>query len=153
MTLLPDYLKSLKELEAKASPTTWLKEDYRDEGAWRSSGLIWSCEDLESWTPGNRVCRIHEKDLDELNIETFEADGDLICGLRNALPRIIQDMESLLKENKKMREALDKAQHKIICINGGRHKNNKLCDYCIAAKAVKESLAGLKEREQPDAKD
>lgn len=97
MTKLPRYLQELKELEAKASPKQWVKEDYRHKGGWRSAGPIWSRQDSDSYLPGHNVCRINERDLDDESLQRFEADGDLICGMRNALSRILADYEAMLK--------------------------------------------------------
>ena len=105
MTLSLNQLQELEKLESKATPGVWRNEDHRDDGDWRSCGLIWAQTEGEM-LPGDKVCIIDGDDLHSESgdkIKVFEATAKLICETHNALPQLLQ----MAKDSLRYREVVE----------------------------------------------
>ena len=100
-TLSPQSLLAALRAECDAAtPGIWRVEDYRHNGDWRSTGLIWAKEDPDSCLVGTRVCEIN---CDKLHagsppekIAEFEANAAFIASARTSVPMLIDALEEAL---------------------------------------------------------
>lgn len=76
----------------------WENEDYRGNGDWRSTGLIWA-RNKGDYHPGTTICQLDERKVTEENVKEFEANGQFIChapsDLETAL-KVISHLESIV---------------------------------------------------------
>ncbi len=121
--LTASELAELRRLEAAATPGEWEFQVSNDDGLRRFGTPL-----------GVPVARaFHSRDL-LADIAIDDQDAALIVAARNALPRLLAQVEALTAENKRMREALWEIQR---CGTIDHHDGCcQLCRKCMARIAI-----------------
>ena len=97
---------SEREREAKATPGEWRVEDYRADGDWRSTGLIWAKEEHQYYSPGTAICQVRFDLIKDQDAKTFEANTDFIAHSRTDIPKLLALVASQSAEMERLREGL-----------------------------------------------
>lgn len=96
---LKEAIARVRELDRAATAGKWSVEDYREDGDWRSTGLIWARTEEQHYSPGTRVAATNCDDLSAVSapekIEEFEANAQFIAEARTLLPLLAAACEEM----------------------------------------------------------
>lgn len=100
MSNLSDKLKEMRERCEAATPDYWRLEDYREDGDWRSTGLVWARTEEQYYSPGKCVLQIDHRKLSANSppeeIAEFEANAAFVCAARTDMPALLDAIEVFL---------------------------------------------------------
>lgn len=98
---IQDKLKEMRERCDAATPGKWRVEDYRKDGDWRSTGLVWAQTDEQYYSPGTCVIQVDCRKLHAGSpiekIAEFEANAAFVCEAKNNIPALLDAIEVCLE--------------------------------------------------------
>lgn len=93
--------KRLEEIRKRVEAATdgiWEVEDYRSDGDWRSTGIIWA-RNKGHYHPGTKVCSVDCRAMSSISdpkeIAEFEGNADFIARAREDIPFLLAEVERL----------------------------------------------------------
>jgi hypothetical protein len=98
---ISDKLKEMRGRCEAATPVKWRVEDYRKDGGWRSTRLLWANTEEQYFYPGTCVLQIDCRELHAGSapekIAEFEANATFVCEAKKNMPALIEALEVCFK--------------------------------------------------------